>query len=154
MEGEAIRLETPRGAIEADFLVVGTGLVVDLSLRPELAALAPHAALWRDRFAPAEAERDAALGAFPYLTSDFAFTERHPGRAPWLSRIRCSSFAAMASTASSGGISTLRPTVERIAGGIARDLFLAQAEADHAALAAYAEPELDDLRLASEAPTA
>jgi hypothetical protein len=34
--------------------------------------------------------------------------------------------------------------------GIARDLFLEQAEADHAALVAYDERELVDLSLASE----
>ncbi len=150
MEGDAIVLETPRGAVTADFLIVGTGLVVEPSLRPELAAAAPHLARWRDRYAPPAGEEDAVLGAFPYLTGDFAFTERVAGTAPWLARLRSSSFAAMASTASSGGISTLRPTVERIARGITRDLFLDQAEADHAALAAYDERELVDLALASE----
>ncbi|SFK17606.1 NAD(P)-binding domain-containing protein [Falsiroseomonas stagni] len=150
MEGDAIILETPRGAVTADFLIVGTGLVVEPALRTELAAAAPHIARWRDRFTPPAGEEDAALGAFPYLTADFAFTERVEGSAPWLRRLRSSSFAAMASTASSGGISTLRPTVDRIARGITRDLFLDQAEADHAALAAYDERELVDLTLASE----
>lgn len=150
MDGEAVVVETPRGTVTADFLIVGTGLVVEPALRPELAAAAPHIARWRDRFTPATGEADAALGAFPYLTGDFAFTERVAGSAPWLARLRSSSFAAMASTASSGGISTLRPTVDRIARGITRDLFLDQAEADHAALVAYEERELVDLTLASE----
>lgn len=150
MEGDAVALDTPGGTITADFLIVGTGLVVEPMLRPELAAAAPHIARWRDRFVPPDGEEDAALAAFPYLTGDFAFTERVSGSAPWLSRLRSASFAAMVSTASSGGISTLRPTVDRIARGIARDLFLDQAEADHAALAAYDERELVDLTLASE----
>ena len=150
MQGDAIALETPKGAIAADFLIVGTGLVVEPALRPELAAAAPHIARWRDRFTPPAGEEDAPLGAFPYLTGDFAFTERVPGAAPWLARLRSSSFAAMASTASSAGISTLRPTVDRILRGISRDLFLDQAEADHAALVAYDERELVDLTLASE----
>jgi FAD-dependent urate hydroxylase len=150
MEGDAIAIDTPHGTIAADFLIVGTGLVVEPALRPELAAAAPFIARWRDRYAPPVGDEDAALGAFPYLTGDFAFTERVAGQAPWLSRLRSSSFAAMVSTASSGGISTLRPSVDRIARGITRDLFLDQAEADHAALVAYDERELTDLRLASE----
>ncbi|MBU8536787.1 NAD(P)-binding domain-containing protein [Falsiroseomonas tokyonensis] len=148
MMGETIRLETPRATLEVDFLIVGTGLVVDLTLRPELAGLAQHIALWRDRFAPAAEDR--LLGAYPYLNDSFAFTERHPGAAPWLARLRSSSFAAMPSTASSAGISTLRPTVERIARGIARDLFCEQSGADYDSLCAYDEAELVDLRLASD----
>ena len=149
MAGDAVRLETPQGVVTADFLIVGTGLVVEPALRPELAAVEPAIARWRDRFVPPAGEEDAGLGAFPYLAGDFAFTERVPGAAPWLSRLRASSFAAMVSTASSGGISTLRPTVDRMVRGIARDLFLEQAEADHAALVAYDERELVDLSLAS-----
>ncbi|MGX9966329.1 NAD(P)-binding domain-containing protein [Roseomonas sp. F4] len=146
--GDAIRLETPRATLEADFLIVGTGLVVDLSLRPELSSFASDIALWRDRFAPAAEDR--LLGAYPYLTDSFTFTERVPGAAPWLARLRSSSFAAMPSTASSAGISTLRPTVERIARGIARDLFLEQAGADYDSLLVYDEAELVDLTLASD----
>jgi hypothetical protein len=44
----------------------------------------------------------------------------------------------------------LRPTVERMARGIARDLFLEQAAEDHTRLLAYDERELVSLRLASE----
>ncbi|WP_439596765.1 NAD(P)-binding domain-containing protein [Falsiroseomonas sp.] len=148
MTGDAIRLETPRATVEADFLIVGTGLVVDLSLRPELASIASEIALWRDRFAPAAEDR--SLGAYPYLSDSFAFTARSPGAAPWLARLRSSSFAAMPSTASSAGISTLRPTVERIVRGIARDLFIEQAGADYDSLLAYDERELVDLTLASD----
>lgn len=148
MDGEVIRLDTPSTVLEADFMIVGTGIAVDLSLRPELAPFAGEIALWRDRFAPAAA--DAMLGAYPYLSPTFAFTERNPGAAPWLARLRTSSFAAMLSTASSAGISTLRPTVEGIARGVARDLFLEQAEADYESLMAYDEAELVDLSLASD----
>lgn len=149
MENGSIRLGTPQGVLEADFLILGTGLVVDLSLRPELAGLAPHAALWRDRYMPPEGEEDAALGGFPYLAPDLAFTERSPGAAPWIRRVRSCSFGSMVSTISSAGISMLRPTVERMARGIVRDLFLEQAETDHARLLAYDEAELVSLRLAS-----
>ncbi len=153
MEGSDIVAETPRGAFRADVLILGTGMVVDLTLRPELAELAPHAALWRDRYTPPAGDADARLGAFPYLTGDFSFTERMPGAAPWIGRVRSVSFGAIASTISSAGVSMLRPTVERIARGITRDLFLEQAEADHAALLAYDERELVSMALAAEGNT-
>jgi hypothetical protein len=148
MQGDAIRLETPRGAFAADFLILGTGLVVDLARRPELAELAPHAALWCDRYTPPPGEEHAALGAFPYLGPDLGFVPRTPEGA-WVRRVRSVSYGSLASTISSAGISMLRPTVERIARGIVRDLFLEQAEADHDRLLAYDERELVSLHLAS-----
>jgi hypothetical protein len=148
LEEGCIRLDTPRGTVRADFLILGTGLAVDLARRPELAALAPHAALWRDRYTPPAEEAHPTLGGFPYLAGDLAFTPRGPEGA-WVSRVRSVSFGSLPSAVSSAGISMLRPTVERIVRGIVRDLFVEQAEADHARLLAYDERELVSMRLAS-----
>lgn len=145
---DGVLLETPGGAVECDFVIAATGITIEPAARPELAAIAPHIALWRDRYSPPAAQADPALGAFPYLDDSFAFT----GDAPWLGRIRSSGFAAMVSHASSGGISTLGATARRIARGIGREIFLYQAEGHEADLHAYDEPELTDLRLASEGP--
>jgi cation diffusion facilitator CzcD-associated flavoprotein CzcO len=149
MEGDAIRIATPRGAFRADFLILGTGLAVDLARRPELADVARHAALWRDRYAPPPGEEHPSIGSFPYLGPDCAFTPRGAEGA-WVSRVRSVSFGSLVSTVSSAGISMLRPTVERIARGIVRDLFLEQAGSDHDRLLAYDEQELVSLRLASD----
>ena len=149
MDGDGIRLTTPGGAFRADFLILGTGIAVDLARRPELATLAPHAALWRDRYAPPRGEEHATMAGFPYLGPDCAFTPKGPGDG-WVSRVRSVSFGSLVSTVSSAGISMLRPTVERIARGIVRDLFLEQAGADHDRLLAYDETELVSLRLASD----
>jgi cation diffusion facilitator CzcD-associated flavoprotein CzcO len=149
LDADGIRLKTPQGVVRADFLILGTGLIVDLARRPELAALAPHAALWRDRFAPPAAEAHATLGGFPYLTPDLAFTPRDASGA-WVGRVRSVSFGSLPSSVSSAGISMLRPTVERIARGIVRDLFLEQAAPDHDRLLAYDERELVSLRLAAD----
>jgi len=149
MAGGAIRLRTPRDTFTADFLILGTGITVDLTRRPELAAVAGYAALWRDRFTPSAAEAHPTLGGFPYLGADFGFTPRGPA-GDWVRRVRSISFGALPSTLSSAGISMLRPTVERIARGIVEALFLEQAEADHAALLAYDEIELVTMRLASD----
>jgi hypothetical protein len=149
MEGADIVVATPRGTLRADFLILGTGIAVDLARRPELAEVARHALLWREAYAPPPAEEHAGLGAYPYLGPDLSFTPRSPDGA-WVRRVRTISLGSLPSTISSAGISMLRPTVERIARGIARDLFLEQAEADHAALLAYDERELVSMRLASE----
>jgi hypothetical protein len=149
MDGEDIVVETPRGVFRADFLILGTGIAVDLARRPELAAIAPHAKLWRDAYAPPPGEDHAGLGAYPYLGADLSFTPRTPD-GDWVRRVRTISMGSLPSSISSAGISMLRPTVERIARGIARDLFLDQAEGDHDALLAYDERELVSMRLSSE----
>jgi cation diffusion facilitator CzcD-associated flavoprotein CzcO len=149
LRGGEIRLATPRGSFAADFLILGTGLAVDLGRRPELAEVARHAALWRDRYVPPAEEAHPTLGNFPYLGADCAFTPRGPDGA-WVARVRTVSFGSLVSTVSSAGISMLRPTVERIARGIVRDLFLEQAASDHDRLMTYDERELVSLRLASD----
>jgi cation diffusion facilitator CzcD-associated flavoprotein CzcO len=149
MDGDAIRIVTPRRDFEADFLILGTGIAVDLARRPELTEIARHAALWRDAYAPPDGQAHATLGGYPYLGADLSFTPRSPD-GDWVRRVRTVSLGSLVSTISSAGISMLRPTVERIARGIARDLFLEQAEGDHADLLAYDERELVSMRLASD----
>jgi len=139
-------LETPAGPVATDFTIAATGIAIDPLARPELAAIAPHIALWRDRYTPPADQADAAMAGFPYLDGSFAFT----GDPPRLSRIRTSGFGALVSHGSSGGISTLGATARRICAGITREIFLHQAAAHEADLQAYDEPELTDLRLASE----
>jgi len=51
-DGDALTVRTPKGEYGLDFLIFATGFGFDLSRRPELAELAPHIRLWRDRFPP------------------------------------------------------------------------------------------------------
>ena len=46
--GNRAEVETSRGPFAADFLICGTGIDVDFSLRPELAACADNIAAWAD----------------------------------------------------------------------------------------------------------
>jgi cation diffusion facilitator CzcD-associated flavoprotein CzcO len=46
-----IRLRTPSGWCDTDFLILGTGFGVDLADRPELSEIADHIATWADRYA-------------------------------------------------------------------------------------------------------
>jgi hypothetical protein len=130
-----------------DSLVVATGMVVDLALRPEYAALLRDAALWGDRFTPPPGEEAPHLARFPYLDRLGAFTERVPGAAPWLSRVLTVTRGATLSlgpvAASNSGMKYLAP---RLVEGVKRRLFLDQQAAawdqftgrDHAELPAGA----------------
>ncbi len=70
-----VLLDTTRGMLAFDHLILATGLSVDWSQRPELAALKPHVQLWRDRFSP-DGRADYAQAEHPYVGPNFEFLER------------------------------------------------------------------------------
>ena len=140
---EKILLTTPHGDEAFDFLIAGTGFAVDLAARPELARFHDQIACWSDRYRPPDGEQHALLGAYPYLSSSFQFTEKTPGSAPYLSNIFSYTFAAMPSLACSAGISALKFGVDRIATGISRGLFIEDADVHLQSLRDYDEQELD-----------
>jgi cation diffusion facilitator CzcD-associated flavoprotein CzcO len=143
LDDDQIRLTTPKDVQSFDFLIAGTGFNVDFPARPELARFASAIACWRDRYTPPKEWESASLGEYPYLSANFQFTEKNPGEAPFLKNIFSYTFAAMPSLACSAGISALKFGVERVAHGITRELFLADADEHFAALQRYDEPELD-----------
>jgi FAD-dependent urate hydroxylase len=140
------------GTAAFDFLIAGTGFAVDLSTRPELARFHDRIARWSDVYQPPAGEEHAALGAYPYLSPSFQFTERAAGSAPHLANIFSYTFAAMPSLACSAGISALKFGVERIASGISRALFVEDADAHLQSLRDYAEQELDLAGFMSRGP--
>jgi hypothetical protein len=114
---------------------------VNLSRRPELAALAPHAALWGDAgYDPPRPE----LANYPILGPGFELTERIPGTCPALSRLHVFNHAAYASM---GAIASDIPGVSTAAALLGTAILRALFVDDHAALqfrlAAFAEPELE-----------
>lgn len=143
VDGDAIRIDTPKGPLVADFLICATGLATDLARRPELDLVREHIALWADRYMPPPALAHAGLGASPYLGPDFEFLERRPGSAPYLKHLFCFSYAAMASH---GGqctsISGHKFALPRLVRGVARSLFLEQADTLMPGLEAFDEREI------------
>lgn len=122
--GDALRITTPVGELEADYLIVGTGFDMDMALRPELDGVAGHVARWSDRYAPPAGEENARLARYPYLGPAYELLERAPGAAPWLKHIRLFTFGATMSFGPSGAsINAMKFAVPRMASGIARDLF-------------------------------
>jgi cation diffusion facilitator CzcD-associated flavoprotein CzcO len=142
-DGAALVLATPRGPVRADFVVLGTGFLQDAALRPELAAVAGGIRLWRDAYAPPEAERDAALGLNPWLDEGFAFTERVPGTSPYLARLHCFNFAATLSHGKvTGDVPAISVGARRLARAICARLLAADVAWHAERHAAFDEPEI------------
>jgi cation diffusion facilitator CzcD-associated flavoprotein CzcO len=141
--GDAVLVRSRCGELEVDFVIVGTGFVTDLALRPELALLAPRIARWQDRFTPAQGEPQSdELLRHPYLGAHFEFTERTPGDAPWLSYLYNYTFGCLLSLGFGGAsISGMKYSVPRLVGGITGSLFLEDAEHYYQSLCGFAERE-------------
>jgi FAD-dependent urate hydroxylase len=124
LSGDAIALETEGGRFETDFLIVGTGFITDLRLRPELLALEPHIARWGDRFTPPENERNEDLLRHPYLGPHFEFSERTPGEAPYLRYLYNYTFGCLLSLGFGGAsISGMKYSNPRLIAGITGSFF-------------------------------
>lgn len=127
----------------ADFLIVGTGFLVDIAQAAELAALQPHVATWGDRYTPPPAERADDCARAPYLGPGFELTERAPGAAPDIGRLHLFNHAATASHgALSGDIPGVVIGAERLTSAIAQAIFREDLPALRRDLDAFAEPEL------------
>jgi FAD-dependent urate hydroxylase len=118
LKDDQIEIKIPQGLHHADFLIAGTGFVVDLATRPELSRIEAHIARWSDRYRPPTGEEHAGLGAYPYLSGYFQFLEKTPGTAPYLKNIFCYTYGAVPSLASTAGISQLKFGADRIGFGI------------------------------------
>jgi cation diffusion facilitator CzcD-associated flavoprotein CzcO len=137
-----VLLDTTRGLLAFDYLILATGFATDWSMRPELAALAPHVLTWGDRFAPEDRETYEQAGE-PFLGPDLEFLERAPGTAPWVSRVHCLTFPAYLSHgAITGDIPYIGVGAERVAGGIAASLFAEDYEDTWRRMQAWDNPEL------------
>jgi cation diffusion facilitator CzcD-associated flavoprotein CzcO len=140
--GGAVEITTPAGSFRADFLICGTGVDMDFSLRPELARCGPNIATWGDRYAPPPQERDERLARYPYLAPDFALTEKEPGRAPWVRHVHVFAIASTMSFGPSGSsINAMTTAVPKLVSGITRGLFTADVERHWASLKAYDVPQ-------------
>lgn len=144
-EEGGVTITTVTGRVfRTDFVILGTGFSIDPVLRPELAGYADRIACWEDRYAPPKGEENPPLGRFPWLAPDFAFTEKEPGRAPWLARIHCFNYASAISLGKvSGDIPAISEGAAWLARGLAAGLFQEDVETHWRALLAYEKPELD-----------
>jgi FAD-dependent urate hydroxylase len=137
-----IRLRTPTGWHDADFLILGTGVGVDLAERPEFSGIAGHTALWGDRYAPPESEADPIAARFPYLGPHFELSEKQPGTMPALRNIHLFNTGAVVSTGIvAGGLNGMPWGIPRLVAGLSRDFYLGEVDNIFAEFAQFEEPD-------------
>jgi FAD-dependent urate hydroxylase len=137
-----VLLDTTRGVLAFDHLILATGLAIDWDQRPELAALRPQVLTWRDRLRLDE-HGELAHGDYPFLGPDLEFLQRQPGAAPWIERVHCFGFPANLSHGQiSGDIPAISIGAQRVANGVATALFAEDYEQTWRRLLAWDNPEL------------
>ena len=129
---------------KADFVILGTGFVIDPMARTEFGETAGNILLWQDVYDPPEGEENADLGRFPYLNPDFTFREKVPGTAPWLGNVYCFNYGASASLGKvSGDIPGISDGAAWLARALAAKLYVEDVETHWQGMLDYDTPELD-----------
>ncbi|WP_417718855.1 NAD(P)-binding domain-containing protein [Salipiger sp.] len=128
---------------ETDFVILGTGFVIDPMARTEFGAVAGQIQLWKDVYTPPEDEQSRDLAQFPYLNPDFTFREKVPGQVPWLSSVYCFNYGASASLGKvSGDIPGISEGAAWLARSVAARLYAEDVDLHWQAMQDYATPEL------------
>jgi cation diffusion facilitator CzcD-associated flavoprotein CzcO len=123
-EGGKVRVDAADGSQVFDFVIAGTGYQYDPRTRPELAGIAPHIALWRDRHEPPSELAHDALARFPYLGPGYELVGREPGTTSFVGRIHAFSAAAGLSFGiPAGDAQSLATGIPRLVDALSRDLF-------------------------------
>ncbi|HLG82371.1 MAG TPA: NAD(P)/FAD-dependent oxidoreductase [Bradyrhizobium sp.] len=148
--GRRLFATTPHEQIAFDFVIAATGYGVDLAARPELAGFSHEILLWRDRFTPAEEERDDVLGAYPYLGAGHEYLEKVPRAAPYLKDIHVFNPAAFVSFGLPvGDIPSFKRDIPSVVARISRDLFLADLDQHEARINGPVAEDFDPALYAS-----
>jgi FAD-dependent urate hydroxylase len=142
MKGDTILIQTDSGEYEADYIIVGTGFVTDLSLRPELQHIEQHIARWADRYVPPEGDKHDDLLRHPYLAANFEFTEKQAGSAPYLKYLYNHTFGGLLSMGFGGAsISGLKYSIPRLVAGITKSFFVEDSAHYYRTLCDFSERE-------------
>jgi cation diffusion facilitator CzcD-associated flavoprotein CzcO len=128
-DGSTVTVLTPVGQHTFDFVIFATGVAIDLSLRDELAGIAPLAATWADRYTPPPGEENDDIARHPYLGRGFELCERRHGSAPWLANIHLFNWGASTSVGiNAASISGMKFGVSRLVNALTRDLYFTIAD--------------------------
>jgi cation diffusion facilitator CzcD-associated flavoprotein CzcO len=139
---QGVVVTTPKGRHVFDFLVLSTGMLTDAKLRPELAALAPQIACWRDMYTPPEGQANRLVDDHPYLGADFSFTGLTPQGQAQLHGLFAFNYSALASLGlSASALSGMKFALPRLINGVARQLFTDDQDAIMAGYYDYADEE-------------
>ncbi|MBV8030081.1 MAG: NAD(P)/FAD-dependent oxidoreductase [Betaproteobacteria bacterium] len=136
-KGVVIRTERQEETFDA--VIVCTGFDVNLMDRPEIASFRDSIETWRSHVSHEEARAHPEEARFPHLGDSFQLK----GALPGLERIHVFNWGATLSHgALAGDIPGLETGARRLANGIARDLFLEDADRHWERLLVHNEDEL------------
>jgi len=137
-----VRVTTPKGSHDYAFIVASTGLLTNVALRPELAAVAGDIAHWRDRFVPTEGQRSPLIDDHPYLGPSFQFLPRTPEAAERLHGLFVFNYSALVSLGlSAAALSGMKFAAPKLVAGITSQLFTDDQAQILGDFLAYAEEE-------------
>ncbi|CTQ47423.1 NAD(P)-binding domain-containing protein [Roseibium aggregatum] len=144
VEGDKLHIRTDETALEVDHILLGTGYVQDLSLRPELQHIVPQVAFWRDRYTPPADQQSEDVANCPYLGSGFELMPKAPGEHDWLQRIHMFNCAALSSLGPvSNGVTGMKFGLPRIVDALTGRLFAEMTEDLMRDFAQYNEDHFD-----------
>jgi FAD-dependent urate hydroxylase len=142
-QANGVTVTTPRGAETYDAVIFGTGFDVDVADRPEWRAYAEDIDTWARHVTPGQSAANPEPARFPYLGSGFEMRSVSGRHAAALARLHLFNWGSTLSHgALAGDIPGLMIGATRLAQAIARDLFVADADAHWARLQAHEEAEL------------
>jgi cation diffusion facilitator CzcD-associated flavoprotein CzcO len=138
---------TESGEMKFDALIVATGFDVNLADREEVVSFRDAIRTWRQQVPESEARKFPEESRFPYLGDAFQLQEKESGMAPGIRRIHAFNWGAtMSHGALAGDIPGLETGARRLAQGIARDLFIEDADLHWTRLVSHNEDELKPTR--------
>ena len=138
-----VEITTAKGSQSFDAVIFGTGFDVNLLDRPEIARYTPHIDTWARHVSPQQAAAHPEPARFPYLGSGLQLLPVAGEHRDALSRLHLFNWGStMSHGALAGDIPGLQIGATRLAQAIARDLFVADADAHWNRLQAHDEPEL------------
>jgi len=142
-DSNQITVKTPRQSHAFDAVIVCTGFEVNLLERPEIASFRDAIDTWGNHVPEDEATRFPEEARFPYLGDAFQLR----GKEAALGRIHVFNHGSTLSHGALGGdIPGIEVGATRLAQGIARDLFLEDAETHWQRLQAHNEDEMKPTR--------
>ena len=122
---DGVEVETPKGRFTYDFVVLSTGMLTDVKLRPELTDIADHIARWSDRFTAPDDIQNRLLDIHPYLGDGFEYLPRTPVSADKVHGLFAFNYSALMSHGLSASALTGLPyALPRLAKGVADQIFL------------------------------
>lgn len=141
--GDRVRLRAGTEVLTVDQVILGTGFLIDVTAPQATRRFARQIRTFRDSIANTDGAYLDEFLDFPDLAPSMAFQEREPGAAPYLKDLHEFTFAATVSHGNvSGDIPCVGDGAERLARGIAGEIFVEDFPGHLATLHAHEDPEL------------